>query len=108
MVGIQLWRRAAQMVAACVPTAPAADAADLIPAARDRRLGELGGAGVGAPAAEGAKLAAEPTAQGGRAPAPRAAPEAGAAAGAEAARGRGPGWFAALRLVHGSAPPACN
>ena len=41
LIGIQLWRRAASMVAACIPTIPADDAADLIPVARDRRLDEL-------------------------------------------------------------------
>ena len=42
LVGIQLWRRAAAMVNACIPVVPARDAEDLIPAERDRRRAELG------------------------------------------------------------------
>ena len=98
LVGIQLWRRAAKMVAACVPTAPAADAADLIPAARDRRLGELGLAAADDHGDEpGGELEASTVA---------AAAEVAAPSGHASARG--PEWFQALRLVYGRGPPQFN
>ncbi|CAK0833355.1 unnamed protein product, partial [Prorocentrum cordatum] len=50
LVGVQLWRRAAAMVSACLPSAHPGGVVDVPPAARDRRLPELGlagGAGAG-------------------------------------------------------------
>ena len=87
LIGIQLWRRAASMVASCTPSLPASDAADLIPAARDRRLGELGlaGGGDGAGGLGDAGLAASSAD-----PAP-----------ATASSLRGPERFRALQLVYG-------
>ena len=79
------------MVASCIPSLPAGDAADLIPAARDRRLGELGLAGDGGSSGGlggDASLAASSV---GLAPA--------ASAGL-----RGPERFRALRLVFGGGP----
>ena len=91
LIGIQLWRRAASMVASCIPSLPAGDAADLIPAARDRRLGELG-------------LASGCDCSGGLGgDASLAASSAGLAPAASAGL-RGPERFRALRLVFGDGP----
>ena len=48
LVGVQLWRRAAAMVAACVPATASRDLGGVLATARTQRLGELG---LGAPAA---------------------------------------------------------
>ena len=51
LVGVQLWRRAAAMVAACVPATASRDLGGVLATARAQRLGELG---LGTPAAAAA------------------------------------------------------
>ena len=41
LVGVHIWRRAAAMVATCVPAAASSDLGGVLAVARERRLGEL-------------------------------------------------------------------